>query len=48
MGPDEIIEFLSERKLLEADEVLDLTLRELYLMLDYFCGVRPREHRPLG
>lgn len=48
MGPGEIIEFLTKCKLLEKHEILEMSVRELYLMLDYLTGVRPKQHRPIG
>jgi len=48
MGPGEIIEFLTECKLLEKHEILEMTVQELYLMLDYLSGVRPEQHRSIG
>jgi len=48
MSPGEIIEFLVKRQLLDVREIEQLTLRELYVMLDYLTGVRPAEHRPIG
>ena len=48
MGPAEIIEFLTDCKLMQPQEILDMSVRELYLMLEYLSGVRPPEHRPIG
>jgi hypothetical protein len=48
MGPGEIIEFLARGALLDKREILEMSVRELYLMLEYLSGVRPQEHRPIG
>lgn len=48
MGPGEIIEFLTKCKLLERQEILEMSVRELYLMLEYLSGVRPKKHRAIG
>jgi hypothetical protein len=48
MGPGEIIEFLTRCKLLEEREILQMSVKELYLMLDYLTGVRPEKHRAIG
>jgi hypothetical protein len=48
MGPGEIIEFLTRCKLLDSQEILEMSVSELYLMLEYLCGVRPPDHRPIG
>ena len=48
MGPGEIIEFLTRCKLLDSQEILEMSIKELYLMLEYLCGVRPADHRPIG
>ncbi len=48
MGPGEIIEFLTRSALLERSEILDMSVKELYMMLEYLSGVRPKEHRAIG
>jgi 5-methylcytosine-specific restriction endonuclease McrBC regulatory subunit McrC len=48
MGPGEIIEFLTKCKLLDREEILEMSVRELYLMLEYLTGVRPRTQRAIG
>ncbi len=48
MRPGEIIEFLTQRKLLELADIMEMSMKELYLMLDYLSGVRPRQHRAIG
>jgi hypothetical protein len=48
MGPGEIIEFLTKCKLLEKQEILEMSIRELYLMLEYFCGVRAKDRPAIG
>ena len=41
MRPGEIIEFLMQRKLLDRADIMEMSLKELQLMLDYLSGVRP-------
>ncbi len=48
MGPGEIIEFLSRSASLERSEILEMSVKELYLMFEYLSGVRPKEHRAIG
>jgi 5-methylcytosine-specific restriction endonuclease McrBC regulatory subunit McrC len=48
MGPGEIIEFLTKCKLLDRQEILEMSVKELYLMLEYLRGVRPKGHRAIG
>jgi hypothetical protein len=48
MDAGDLIELLTQSDLLDPSDVLDMTVRELYLMLDYLSGVRPPAHRPIG
>ena len=48
MDASNLIELFTESDLLDRSEVLDMTVRELYLMLDYLSGVRAPTDRPIG